>query len=70
LCGSRDSFLDEVIVDDAGGRMFVCSDSDYCGEQRAAQDALAAGQQAGAAAVQAAGAAAVQTAAAAAQEHP
>jgi alpha-D-ribose 1-methylphosphonate 5-phosphate C-P lyase len=30
LCGSRDSFLDEVIIDDAGGRMFVCSDTDYC----------------------------------------
>ncbi|PAU77295.1 alpha-D-ribose 1-methylphosphonate 5-phosphate C-P-lyase PhnJ [Halomonas salipaludis] len=30
LCGSRESFLDEVITDDAGGRMFVCSDTDYC----------------------------------------
>ena len=30
LCGSRDSFLDEVITDDKGGRMFVCSDTDYC----------------------------------------
>jgi len=30
LCGSRDSFLDEVITDDRGGRMFVCSDTDYC----------------------------------------
>jgi alpha-D-ribose 1-methylphosphonate 5-phosphate C-P lyase len=30
LCGSRDSFLDEVITDDQGGRIFVCSDSDYC----------------------------------------
>ncbi len=30
LCGSEDSYLDEVIVDDAGGRMFVCSDTDYC----------------------------------------
>jgi len=51
LCGSRDSFLDEVIVDDAGGRMFVCSDSDYCGEQRAAQESAAAtaGQQTAAA---------------------
>ena len=25
-----DSFLDEVITDDAGTRMHVCSDSDYC----------------------------------------
>lgn len=30
LCGSTTSYLDEVIVDDAGTRMFVCSDSDYC----------------------------------------
>ncbi len=30
LCGSQASYLDEVIVDDAGGRMFVCSDTDYC----------------------------------------
>jgi alpha-D-ribose 1-methylphosphonate 5-phosphate C-P lyase len=30
LCGAQDSFLDEIITDDKGGRMFVCSDSDYC----------------------------------------
>jgi len=30
LCGSRDSFLDELITDDAGSRLFVCSDSEYC----------------------------------------
>jgi alpha-D-ribose 1-methylphosphonate 5-phosphate C-P lyase len=36
LCGARESFLDEMIVDDAGRRLFVCSDSDYCGERRAA----------------------------------
>ena len=30
LCGAADSFLDEIIVDDKGGRMFVCSDTDYC----------------------------------------
>jgi alpha-D-ribose 1-methylphosphonate 5-phosphate C-P lyase len=30
LCGATDSFLDEVITDDAGTRMHVCSDSDYC----------------------------------------
>jgi alpha-D-ribose 1-methylphosphonate 5-phosphate C-P lyase len=38
LCGSRDSYLDEMIVDNDGRRMFVCSDSDYCQEQVAAQD--------------------------------
>jgi alpha-D-ribose 1-methylphosphonate 5-phosphate C-P lyase len=36
LCGAGDSYLDEVIVDDDGGRMFVCSDSDYCEERRGA----------------------------------
>jgi alpha-D-ribose 1-methylphosphonate 5-phosphate C-P lyase len=30
ICGSTGSFLDEIITDDQGGRMFVCSDSDYC----------------------------------------
>lgn len=39
LCGSVNSFLDEVIVDDHGERMFVCSDTDYCRELRAAHDA-------------------------------
>ena len=29
-CGSTESFLDEIITDDAGGRLHVCSDSDYC----------------------------------------
>jgi alpha-D-ribose 1-methylphosphonate 5-phosphate C-P lyase len=36
LCGSTDSYLDEVIMDDAGGRMFVCSDTDYCATRREA----------------------------------
>ena len=30
LCGSDDSFLDEIITDDKGGHMFVCSDTDHC----------------------------------------
>jgi alpha-D-ribose 1-methylphosphonate 5-phosphate C-P lyase len=30
LCGSSESYLDEVIINDQGGRMFVCSDTDYC----------------------------------------
>lgn len=34
LCGSHESFLDEMIVDDDGTRMFVCSDSDYCHNRR------------------------------------
>ncbi len=39
LCGATESFLDEVVVDDRGGRMFVCSDTDYCAAQRAARQA-------------------------------
>lgn len=30
ICGARNSYLDEVILDDTGKRMFVCSDSDSC----------------------------------------
>lgn len=30
LCGATDSYLDEIITDDRGGRMYVCSDTDYC----------------------------------------
>jgi len=34
LCGSIDSYLDEVILDDQGQRMMVCSDTDYCQSRR------------------------------------
>lgn len=34
LCGSTESYLDEVITDDKGTRMWVCSDSDYCQQQQ------------------------------------
>jgi alpha-D-ribose 1-methylphosphonate 5-phosphate C-P lyase len=34
LCGAADSYLDEVITDDEGGRMFVCSDTEYCAGRR------------------------------------
>jgi alpha-D-ribose 1-methylphosphonate 5-phosphate C-P lyase len=34
LCGARDVFLDEIVVDDKGGRLFACSDTDYCGRRR------------------------------------
>ncbi|MDT1062159.1 alpha-D-ribose 1-methylphosphonate 5-phosphate C-P-lyase PhnJ [Paracoccus sp. CPCC 101403] len=33
ICGSEASYLDEVITDDSGGRMFVCSDTDYCAQR-------------------------------------
>ncbi len=35
LCGSRESYLDEVVIDDQGGRMYVCSDTNYCANRRA-----------------------------------
>ncbi|WP_028028831.1 alpha-D-ribose 1-methylphosphonate 5-phosphate C-P-lyase PhnJ [Gemmobacter nectariphilus] len=35
LCGSGRSYLDEVITDDQGSRMFVCSDTDYCASRQA-----------------------------------
>jgi len=34
LCGSSGVYLDEIVTDDRGGRMFVCSDSDHCEERR------------------------------------
>ena len=37
ICGSRDSFLDEVIMDDHGGHEFICSDTDYCRTRMAEQ---------------------------------
>lgn len=41
LCGADDAYLDEVIIDDDGGRMFVCSDTDYCAGRQAGQSAPA-----------------------------
>ncbi len=41
ICGSRDSFLDEVVTDDQGGRIFVCSDSDYCETEQSKLEAAA-----------------------------
>ena len=34
LCGADDSYLDEVIMDDEGTRMYVCSDTDFCSTRR------------------------------------
>ncbi len=38
LCGATDSFLDEIVLDDLGNRLFACSDSAYCAENRQAQE--------------------------------
>jgi alpha-D-ribose 1-methylphosphonate 5-phosphate C-P lyase len=34
LCGGEKSYLDEIVTDDKGGRMFACSDTDYCAARR------------------------------------
>ncbi|MDR2443849.1 MAG: alpha-D-ribose 1-methylphosphonate 5-phosphate C-P-lyase PhnJ [Deltaproteobacteria bacterium] len=34
LCGSVDSYLDEIVIDDKGGRLMVCSDTDHCQKMR------------------------------------
>ncbi len=35
LCAAHGVYLDEVVLDDRGGRMFVCSDTDHCEGRRA-----------------------------------
>jgi len=37
LCGCTSSFLDEVVLD-GGERLWSCSDTDFCGERRDAQE--------------------------------
>ena len=34
LCAAEDSYMDEIVLDDAGRKMYVCSDSHYCAERR------------------------------------
>jgi alpha-D-ribose 1-methylphosphonate 5-phosphate C-P lyase len=34
LCGAPDTFKDEIVADDKGARIFVCSDTDYCAARR------------------------------------
>ena len=38
ICGATHTFLDEVVLDDKGNHMFVCSDTDYCRDQVAEND--------------------------------
>ena len=35
LCGATDAYLAEIVSDAAGGRMFACSDTDWCARRRA-----------------------------------
>jgi alpha-D-ribose 1-methylphosphonate 5-phosphate C-P lyase len=42
LCGATGTFLDEIVTNDRGGRMFVCSDSNFCETNRKASPPEAA----------------------------
>lgn len=33
ICGSTDTYLDEIITDDSGSRLLVCSDTDNCAKR-------------------------------------
>ena len=35
LCGAENTYLDEIITDDRGGRLYACSDTDFCARRRA-----------------------------------
>ena len=35
LCGADNSFLDEIVLNDRGDRLWVCSDTDYCQTRKA-----------------------------------
>ncbi|NET10104.1 MAG: hypothetical protein F6K16_36485 [Symploca sp. SIO2B6] len=37
FCGATDSYLDNILIDDQGDRMWICSDTDYCNQHQAAQ---------------------------------
>src|SRR5262245_43926998 len=34
LCGACSVYLDEIVMNDRGGRMFICSDTDFCDQRR------------------------------------
>jgi alpha-D-ribose 1-methylphosphonate 5-phosphate C-P lyase len=38
ICGATDSYLDEIITDDSGTRLYLCSDTDYCAARLAAKE--------------------------------
>jgi alpha-D-ribose 1-methylphosphonate 5-phosphate C-P lyase len=39
FCGATDSYLDEVVIDDQGSRLWICSDTDYCNQRQQRQSA-------------------------------
>lgn len=38
FCGSTESYLDEILIDNKGGKMWICSDTDYCHQRRVQED--------------------------------
>lgn len=34
FCGSTDSYLDEVVLNNEGSRLWICSDTDYCNQRQ------------------------------------
>ncbi|MEO0853034.1 MAG: alpha-D-ribose 1-methylphosphonate 5-phosphate C-P-lyase PhnJ [Cyanobacteria bacterium J06648_11] len=36
FCGATDSYLDEVLINDKGDRLWICSDTDYCQQRQSA----------------------------------
>lgn len=36
FCGSTESYLDEVVINDRSDRMWICSDTDYCHQRQSA----------------------------------
>ena len=34
LCGNLDSYKDEIVINDSGDRIYVCSDTDFCSQFR------------------------------------
>ncbi|WP_051326698.1 alpha-D-ribose 1-methylphosphonate 5-phosphate C-P-lyase PhnJ [Aliagarivorans taiwanensis] len=45
ICGSTESFLDEVVIDDQGGSVFICSDTDYCRGQQQSNKPLSSDEE-------------------------
>jgi alpha-D-ribose 1-methylphosphonate 5-phosphate C-P lyase len=40
FCGTRDAYLDEIIDDDSGRRVFFCSDTSCCAKTAAGKEEL------------------------------
>ncbi len=40
FCGSTESYLDEIMTDNQGSRLWICSDTDYCEQQQRRRNPL------------------------------